>query len=237
MHSDERGYTWSNSETATRIDYIWISEELASGLQKADIEDIEEVTESDHKIVTAEIWIRHMIAESSKAKVKRKTQSRTIYLYDKAKEENWESYAQELQKRLEIKETLRNIRRGEQEEKGKIQKINEIWDVIEEAIITAANKHIPKKKVFNTIANRRHSQKGQQQEKIIVELQRLVKHAKTKRGQKVTEADKSELNRNLKMLSKKIGARLPKIQRQWSDAWIEDIKGWQKILQEKKKKE
>jgi len=39
------------------------------------------------------------------------------------------------------------------------------------------------------------------------------------------------------MLSKKIGARLPKIQRQWSDAWIEDIKGWQKILQEKKKKE
>jgi len=226
-----------NSETATRIDYIWISEGLASGLQKADIEDIEEISESDHKIVTAEIWIRHMIAKSSKAEVKRKTQSRTIYLYDKAKEENWERYAQELQKRLEIKETLRNIRRGEQEEKEKIQKINKIWDVIEEAIITAANKHIPKKKVFNTIVNRRHSQKGQQQEKIIVELQRLVKHAKTKRGQKVTEADKSELNRNLKMLSKKIGARLPKIQRQWSDAWIEDIKGWQKILQEKKKKE
>jgi hypothetical protein len=178
-----------------------------------------------------------MTAKNSKAEVKRKGQSRTIYLYDKTKEEEWESYAQEIQKRLEIKETLRNIQKEEQEEKEKIRKINEIWDIIEEAIITAANKHIPKKKIYNTMINRRHSQKDQQQGKIIVELQRLVKYAKTKRGQKVTEADKSEVNGNLKMLGKKVGARLPKIQRQWSDAWIEDIKGWQKILQEKKKKE
>jgi hypothetical protein len=162
MHPTEQRYTWSNSETATRIDYIWVSEGLVSGLQKAEIEDIEEITESDHKIVTAEIWIRHMTAKNSKAEVKRKGQSRTIYLYDKTKEEEWESYAQEIQKRLEIKETLRNIQKEEQEEKEKIRKINKIWDIIEEAIITAANKHIPKKKIYNTMINRRHSQRDQQ---------------------------------------------------------------------------
>ena len=40
----------------------------------------------------------------------------------------------------------------------------------------------------------------------------------------------------LKVLSKKEGANLSKLQRKWSSAWIEDIKGWQKLLQEKKKK-
>ena len=32
-----------------------MSEGLASGLQKAEIEDVEEITESDHKIVITEI--------------------------------------------------------------------------------------------------------------------------------------------------------------------------------------
>jgi exonuclease III len=55
MHPTSQEFTWSNGEAATRIDYIWISEELASGLQKAEIEDAEKITESDHKIVKTEI--------------------------------------------------------------------------------------------------------------------------------------------------------------------------------------
>jgi len=35
MHPTSQRYTWSNEEAATRIDYIWVSEGLASGLQKA----------------------------------------------------------------------------------------------------------------------------------------------------------------------------------------------------------
>jgi exonuclease III len=90
MHPTSQEFTWSNGEAATRIDYIWISEELASGLQKAEIEDAEGITESDHKIVRTEIWIKHMTSGNSKAEIKRKRQSRTVYLYDQAKEENWE---------------------------------------------------------------------------------------------------------------------------------------------------
>src|SRR6185295_12888050 len=111
MHPTSQEYTWSNGEAATRIDYIWISEELASGLQKAEIKEAEEITESDYKIIRAEIWIRHMMAKSSKAEIRRKRQSRTLYLYEQAKEENWESYAQELQKQLESKEILKSIKR------------------------------------------------------------------------------------------------------------------------------
>jgi len=237
MHPTSQEYTWSNKEAATRIDYIWVSEELALGLQKADIEETEEITESDHKIITVEIWIEHMLGKNSKAEIKKKGQSRTLYLYDQAKPEDWENYAQELQRRLETKESLKNIRTEVQDEKEQLNKINSIWDTIEEAIITAANKHIPKKRVYNTTANRRTNRKAQQQEKDIVKLQRLIKYAKTRKDQEVTEKEKSKTNEQIKALGSKTGAKLPKLQKHWSYAWIEDMKGWQKILQERKKKD
>jgi hypothetical protein len=118
----------------------------------------------------------------------------------------------------------------------KAEKINNIWDIIEEAIITAANKYIPKKKVFNTITNRRRSQKEQQQEESIVKLQKLIRQAKAKKTQTVTEEEKVEVNKQLEILGKEICAKLPKLQRQWSNAWIEDMKGWKKLLIERKKK-
>jgi len=55
MHPTSQEFTWSNGEVATRIDYIWLSEGLALGLQKAEIEDAEGITESDHKIVKSEV--------------------------------------------------------------------------------------------------------------------------------------------------------------------------------------
>jgi len=79
--------------------------------------------------------------------------------------------------------------------------------------------------------------KAQQQEKDIVKLQRLIKYAKTRKDQEVTEKEKSETNEQIKALGSKTGAKLPKLQRHWSHAWIEDMKGWQKILQERKKKD
>src|SRR6185436_9959982 len=117
MHPTNQEYTWSNGEAATRIDYIWISEELASGLQKAEIEEAEEITKSDHKIIRAEIWIKHMMTKNNKAEIRRKRQSRTLYLYDQAKEEDWENYALELYKRLEVKETLKDIKRKRVDDK------------------------------------------------------------------------------------------------------------------------
>jgi hypothetical protein len=214
-----------------------VSDKLAMGLQKAKIGEAEEITESDHKIVKAEIWIKHVIARKSEAEVKRKKQSRTLYLYDQAKTEDWENYAQELQKQLEFKETLKNIQEEKQDKEGRVNKINNIWDVIEEAIITAASKHIPKKKIYNTVRNRKRSQKEQQLEENIVKIQRLIKYAKTKKDQEVIKEEGSKVNEQLKELGKEIGAKLPKLQRQWSNAWIEDMKGWRKLLQERKKKE
>jgi len=98
MHPTRQEYIWTSKEAVTRIDYIWVSEGLASGLQKAEIEDVEEITESDHKIVIAEMWIKHMTGKNSKTEFKKKCQLRTLFLYDQTKTEDWKNYAQELQK-------------------------------------------------------------------------------------------------------------------------------------------
>jgi hypothetical protein len=46
-----------------------------------------------------------------------------------------------------------------------------------------------------------------------------------------------ETNNKLKDIGKAIGVSLPKLHKQWSEAWIKDMKGWQRIIKEKRKKE
>jgi hypothetical protein len=112
-----------------------------------------------------------------------------------------------------------------------------MWNAIEEAIIEAANKQIPKKKIFNTKSNRRYRQKKSQQCRHIMALQQIIKKAKTRRSQMIEEEEKEEINNKLKDIGKEIGVLLPKLHKQWSEAWLDDIKGWQRILKDRRKEE
>ena len=86
-----------------------MSEKLALGLLRAEIEDAKDLTNSNYKAVMAEVWIGHMTANNRKSKIKGKDQSRTIYLYDEAKREDWEDYAAELQKCLQKKRVAKHV--------------------------------------------------------------------------------------------------------------------------------
>ena len=112
-----------------------------------------------------------------------------------------------------------------------------MWDAIEGSIIDAANKQIPRKKIFNTKMNRRQSHKKTKHHKHIIVLQQIIKRAKTKKNQDSEENKRTETNNKLKAIGEAIGVSLPKLHRQQSEAWIEDIKGWQRIIKEKRKKE
>jgi hypothetical protein len=237
LHLTERTYTWSNQEAATRIDYIWLSETIAAGLQEASIEEAEDITSSDHKIVTTVIWLEHIIANQSCAETKCKVQMRTMYLYEEAKQEDWEEFAKELQVQLEWKKALKHLEEERRSSGYCTDMLDSMWNAIEEAIIDAANKKIPKKKIFNTRTNKRHYRKKLQQHKHIIELQQIIKKAKIKRNQEIEKEEKKEINKKLIDIGKEIGAVLPKLHKQWSEAWIDDIKGWQRILKDKRKEE
>src|SRR5260364_106470 len=104
-----------------------------------------------------------MTAQTSKANVKRKSYVRTIYLYDQVTTEDWENYAHEVQKQLEKGNALTLVQQEEQDAERQTRRINQAWNTIESAILTGANRYIPKKKIYNTATNRRNSQKSQSQ--------------------------------------------------------------------------
>ena len=115
--------------------------------------------------------------------------------------------------------------------------LNLMWDAIEEAITEAANKQIPRKKIFNTKENRRQGQKRIKQHRHIIELQQIIKRAKLRKNTRTEEVERIKINNKLKAIGKEVGVILPKLHRQWSEAWIDDIKGWQRIFKEKRKEE
>ncbi|CAG8749176.1 22993_t:CDS:1, partial [Cetraspora pellucida] len=47
----------------------------------------------------------------SSAEIKCKDQMRTIYLYEEAKQEDWEEYAKEFQAQLEWKKALKQLKK------------------------------------------------------------------------------------------------------------------------------
>jgi exonuclease III len=157
-------YSWTNGEVSTRIDYIWISEDLSYGLIESELHEMDIYTCSDHKVVMAEIELNHLLSVASVADIKRFQNTRTIFLYEDASEENWENYRKELDKRL-IK--TKEIDRNEEENEEKIDKI---WDSISTGVLEAARLHIPKKKILNTENNKRKKAKKSKLSKCLLQL-------------------------------------------------------------------
>src|SRR5207253_8439271 len=99
-----------------KIEQIRISERLNFSLKEALIEDITTETGSDHSLVAVELLLDHLEFKDSLAQSKKKGVKRTIFLYDKATEENWYNYKNKLQhllkkkldKKLWSKELLEN---------------------------------------------------------------------------------------------------------------------------------
>ena len=185
----------------------------------------------------AEIWVGHVTANNSKAEARQKNQMRTIYLYEEAKEENWEEFAVEVDNQLSWKKVIRDMMEINEAHRHNIEELNLIWDAIEGAILEAASKQIPKKKVLNIKTNRRQNQKMQQQHRHIAELQRIIKRAKKERGKVVEKEERIDVNSKLVSIGVEMGVTLPELHRWWSDAWIEDIRGWQGVFRKIRKEE
>jgi len=81
-------YTWSRNESKSRIDIIWISSDLFNGLKKAEIQEADCITGSDHKFVLAEIELSEFLNVNTAAHNRKKKYVRKVYEYGKAKKEN-----------------------------------------------------------------------------------------------------------------------------------------------------
>ena len=231
-------FTWSNGHTETRIDQIWVSEMLIGSLHAANIIDMSTCTESDHNSIDMLLDLSSFISKASSASAKRKSQKRTIFLYDEASEDDWENYRAELDKMLKNKETaFQKLSLATRNKKPVLDNLNECWSVLERSIIEAANKAIPKKKLPNVEHIKRQEVRRSRLHKVVVTLSRWLRKAKRKINIMLDSEEKESFNREIRKINKKFQVDIQEVKDKWSENSLEDLKGWWKILKEKNQRE
>src|SRR3990170_1156173 len=133
-------YTWRNKNEThnSRIDTMWISNDLASELTYSSL--LETVLyNSDHSMIVTFIDKKHLFNECSLAKAKQRNISRKIFDYDKMTPDKWKSFKEDIKKNLEDKPIAEYRRNGIRS----CNKINDLWCHIRDSIIQAVSKNIP----------------------------------------------------------------------------------------------
>jgi hypothetical protein len=148
----ERQYTWKRNskktedngcetETETRIDFIWASKKLNNSLEVADIIDATWITDSDHRICTDQFNLSRIIGNYIRnfPNIKIENEApRYLYLLKEAEAIHWEKF------RLNIVELLEGVKFKEGLAAASTQEqFNRIWSIIIKAITLSANLNIP----------------------------------------------------------------------------------------------
>ena len=85
---ESRKFTWSNGSTATWIDQIWVSEDLKDRVEKAEIEEMETITGSDHSLVLLQLRLGSSFSRIKECALEEKQTTRLIWNLDMASKEN-----------------------------------------------------------------------------------------------------------------------------------------------------
>ena len=74
-------------------------------------------TNSDHNAVVAKIELDHLITLYSMAAIRKENIKRTVIMYNKATDKDWDSYKQNLDKQLEKRISIQDLERFSQSKK------------------------------------------------------------------------------------------------------------------------
>src|SRR5260363_248835 len=193
-------------------------------------------TKSDHDIITTCLNLSHLTTNSGIAVVKKKAVKRTVFLYEEAKEEDWEQFRVELDRILKNKKALglckkQIIHRNEQDH------LDEIWGIIERAIIEAANKSLPKKKVSNFRHTKTKEFNRTYMHRPILQISRWMRFIRDRLGLPIEETDKLEFNLTIEKINTDLQLEIQQAKDIWTEDTLVDLKGWWKIMKERNSKE
>jgi hypothetical protein len=216
-----------------------MTEELASGLIDAEIQDMSNCTNSDHSAAVARLELNHITAWHKVSKLKKLEQYRTIFLYEEAAKEDWEKYREELDRMLKNKNLAQRMEksRWEYTEKSK-EDLDEIWEVLSKSILEAARKSLPKKKVLNTTKNKRNN-KARKSEltKALSQLGRWISLGKKNIKLGLISENIEDFNIIVEYINKQHKTSMEKITEIWTEEIISDVRGWWKILYKRRAEE
>ena len=219
-------FTWTNGDTSTRIDQIWVSEELAQGLFDAEIQEMDVYTNSDHEAMIARIDLKHLSASQSAAACKRSKQTRTVFLCDKASEENWENYRKQIDSLLKKSTSIAKMLRKTQQQREESPELDELWDDISKAILAAARCNLPKKKVCNTVQNKKKNAKESRLSYSIMQLGRWINIGRKNIKLGLISENILDLVTEIEYINQQHKTNINKAITTWSYDLIDDLKGW-----------
>ncbi len=113
-------YSWSNGKVSTRIDYIQTTQDIKSFILDSNIDEIETVTDSDHGLVWIQLDKSGILEKNRQRTKKGQKETRRLYQYHKATEENWSDYSQEVERIIRNAEKRKRRNRNIAEEKLEI---------------------------------------------------------------------------------------------------------------------
>src|SRR5215216_1758466 len=131
------------SQKTSHLDYIFTSAALTHDLTSYKILDQTHIIyESDHLPILISIYKDHFFRNSSSAYRKQHKTTRKNYNYDKTANLHWDLFSDKVDKLIKYSAIYRDC--DSIDISQTTNTLNKAWDFIANAIITAANKHIPK---------------------------------------------------------------------------------------------
>ncbi|CAG8828064.1 29296_t:CDS:2, partial [Gigaspora margarita] len=177
-----------------------MSNELTHGLLEAGIIDISMTTKSDHDIITTCLNLSHLTTNLGIA-----------------------IFRVELDGILKNKKTLglckkQIIHRNEQDH------LDEIWGIIERAIIEAANKSLPKKKVSNFRHTKAKKFNRTYMHRPILQISRWMRFIRDRLGLPIEETDKLEFNLTIEKINTDLQLEIQQAEDIWMENTLVDLK-------------
>ena len=138
IYHDKPLNTWNRLDKKSRIDYIWVTEDLIPDTIFASTNKVH-IFETDHSAVTIYFQIDDLFHMKQVAKKKKHNKNNFKVDYKKIDNQLWEKYAEKIDKLLEKEQDIiDNVEIS-------INSINRIWNIIRDTF-KKANNELPKMK-------------------------------------------------------------------------------------------
>ena len=207
-------------EIETRIDYIQVSRECFPDCLEYENIDAQNITFSDHNIISATLLSGVDLSISRNATHRRTRTKRIVFDTKNTSEEKWKEYSKTLDQIIS-NDWLENIKHCKVDDK-KIQSIDVKWDIINKAIDKAAKKTLPKEKVRKKLVQELPDQVLQAARKEVKELSKLCRKCKHNLAKSIEAIDKIAIEIKIKEVEKyseeEIQINL--------ETWSEDLYSW-----------
>ncbi|PKC54501.1 hypothetical protein RhiirA1_477220 [Rhizophagus irregularis] len=123
----------NNSGHHTKIDYIWISQNLVNDTYTSD--QFNPQYSTDHMVMYVEFWTNNYFKLPSHAKQQQRNRQKTIYMYDDMSQDDWLEFFQHTKRLCEFRHLFKD-------EVDDIHDFNRLWDDTQRSIKEAAKTYI-----------------------------------------------------------------------------------------------